>query len=504
MATIGLETLSKQSNLPSKFSLLSSLNIKTASRSKVIAVFMMIVDIICVFVALIWAYTRGLERLLGSGESLSRLALSGIGLSWQIGYLLWFTVTLLLAAHHHGLYGSSLNCSTLKEQRKTVQACLTAGLLLCGAMYLMHNPAIPRAVVIYLVCLTTCFLCISRAAWRYFAIRRYERGLDLRNVLIVGANRMGIALSKQIQKHRHSGRIFKGFVEAPGKTASEQVPAEQIVGSIEELRNLARQHFIDEIIIADPCSAMLMLNMVEFGRECKLEVLVIPEACDEIIPVAPVEYIGELPVVSIHRRNERALASLVKRMTDICLSSFILLLLLPALFVIALIIRLDSPGPVLYRSERIGKKGRVFPCFKFRTMVMNAEKMKDALASRNERSGILFKMKNDPRITKIGRILRKYSLDEIPQLLNVLRGEMSLVGPRPPIASEVQQYELEHLRRLEVLPGLTGLWQVRARQDPSFERYVALDLAYVENWSASLDMRILLRTAKVVIHGTGS
>jgi lipopolysaccharide/colanic/teichoic acid biosynthesis glycosyltransferase len=136
-------------------------------------------------------------------------------------------------------------------------------------------------------------------------------------------------------------------------------------------------------------------------------------------------------------------------------------------------------------------------------MVADAEKRKQALVGQNERTGILFKMKNDPRITRVGAWLRKYSLDEIPQFLNVLRGDMSLVGPRPPLATEVEKYELEHFRRLEVLPGLTGLWQVRARQDPSFERYVALDLAYVENWSLWLDLKILVHTAEVVFRGTG-
>ena len=131
------------------------------------------------------------------------------------------------------------------------------------------------------------------------------------------------------------------------------------------------------------------------------------------------------------------------------------------------------------------------------------EQLKQSLATQNERDGILFKIKNDPRVTPLGRVLRKFSLDELPQLLNVLRGDMSLVGPRPPIASEVERYDVEHFRRLEVLPGLTGLWQIRARQDPSFERYVALDLAYVENWSFWLDLKILVRTAEVVFRGTG-
>ena len=169
---------------------------------------------------------------------------------------------------------------------------------------------------------------------------------------------------------------------------------------------------------------------------------------------------------------------------------FFLILLLPAMVIIAIVIEVDSPGPVFYVSQRIGKKGRVFPCFKFRTMVANADLLRHNLASLNEREGLLFKIKNDPRVTRAGQILRKFSLDELPQLCNVLFGDMSLVGPRPPLASEVGRYELEHFRRLEVLPGITGLWQVRARQDPSFSRYLALDLAYVENWSFWLDLKI--------------
>jgi lipopolysaccharide/colanic/teichoic acid biosynthesis glycosyltransferase len=167
-------------------------------------------------------------------------------------------------------------------------------------------------------------------------------------------------------------------------------------------------------------------------------------------------------------------------------------------------IKLDSPGPAFYISQRIGKKGRSFSCFKFRTMVVNADNLKSSLSAHNERSGPLFKIRNDPRVTTLGRYLRKFSLDELPQLLNVIKGDMSLVGPRPPIASEVERYELEHLRRLEVLPGLTGLWQVRAREDPSFDQYVTLDITYVETWSFWLDLKILARTAEVVFRGTGS
>jgi len=174
------------------------------------------------------------------------------------------------------------------------------------------------------------------------------------------------------------------------------------------------------------------------------------------------------------------------------------------MLLIAVMIRLDSEGPIFYRAKRIGRKGRTFTCLKFRTMVADADKMQDGLAHQNERDGILFKMSNDPRVTKVGGWLRKYSLDELPQFFNVLVGDMSLVGPRPPLASEVEKYDLAHLRRLDVLPGITGLWQVEARQDPSFDSYISLDTAYVENWNLLLDLRILARTIGVVLGGTGS
>jgi lipopolysaccharide/colanic/teichoic acid biosynthesis glycosyltransferase len=196
-------------------------------------------------------------------------------------------------------------------------------------------------------------------------------------------------------------------------------------------------------------------------------------------------------------------ARLLKRLWDLAAASAGLVLVSPVMFIIAVMVKLDPPGPVLYISERIGRRECTFSCLKFRTMVINADQLKHSLEVHNERDGPLFKMTNDPRITRVGRFLRKFSLDELPQLLNVIYGDMSLVGPRPPIANEVRLYELQHLRRLEVLPGLTGLWQVRARQDPSFDRYMALDLTYVENWTLWLDLKILARTAQVVFRGTG-
>jgi lipopolysaccharide/colanic/teichoic acid biosynthesis glycosyltransferase len=198
------------------------------------------------------------------------------------------------------------------------------------------------------------------------------------------------------------------------------------------------------------------------------------------------------------------LSLFLKRTIDIVVAFIASILFLPLLVVIAVAIKLQSPGPVLYVSKRVGHKGRVFTCYKFRTMVEQAASMQPQLAHLNERRGILFKISNDPRITLLGAFLRKYSLDELPQLWNVLLGDMSLVGPRPPISSEVEQYDASHLRRLDAVPGMTGLWQVEARQDPSFKSYISLDSKYVNHWSLQLDLQILLRTVGVVLRGTGT
>jgi exopolysaccharide biosynthesis polyprenyl glycosylphosphotransferase len=219
---------------------------------------------------------------------------------------------------------------------------------------------------------------------------------------------------------------------------------------------------------------------------------------------SPIEYIGQFPTIPLHRGHVPEIGLLFKRVLDVLFSASVLIVFFPVLLAIAIAIKLDSRGPVLYFSERIGKKGRVFRCTKFRTMVRDAEKRRADVMHMNERDGVLFKISNDPRITKLGRFLRKYSIDELPQFFNVLRGDMSVVGPRPPLASEVREYKLSHLRRLDVTPGLTGLWQVQARQDPSFDNYISLDVTYIENWSIWLDFKIIMRTVGVVLSGTGA
>jgi exopolysaccharide biosynthesis polyprenyl glycosylphosphotransferase len=422
----------------------------------------------------------------------------------EVFYVAWFVLAYVLAARHFGLYAPLPTAPMTQQILLVLQASLTAGLLLCGTLYVFHAVLISRTLVVLLIAMTATILCARRVRWRNTRIRQFEQGTDLRNVVILGTNQLSFALSQQLRKHRRLGYSFVGFVAAPGAAVSSGIAPKEILGGVDKLHQLTRQHFVDEVVIADFYPTDKTIRLVQDARELDIEVRAIAGYYGELTTNAPVEYLGIFPVAALHRRAPRLIGLFCKRVMDILLSVPALILAAPLMLVIAAAIKLESPGPVFYVSERIGKRGRVFPCFKFRTMVKNAERMKKDLAALNERDGVLFKVRNDPRVTRLGRILRKYSLDELPQFLNVVRGEMSLVGPRPPIASEVEKYELEHLRRLEVLPGLTGLWQVQARHDPSFARYIALDTAYVENWTFWLDLQILLRTASVVVRGTGA
>jgi exopolysaccharide biosynthesis polyprenyl glycosylphosphotransferase len=417
-------------------------------------------------------------------------------------YIAWYALLLVGFARSNGLYGSILGYSGLHEQRMVVQASLTSGLLLCGTLYLGRAEVVPRIVVVLTIIFSTILMCARRALWRRAAYKRFREGLETRNVLIVGAGRVGHALRNHLESLRHMGFRFKGFVALTEREA-ESGDAEMI-GDVRNCLSLARSLFVDEIFFSVPAEKKLVIGLVEEAREMGIDVRVVPDLYDGLAWNAPVEYIGRFPTIPLHRREPPVGTYLLKRALDITGAIFAILLGWPLMLLIVAAIKWDSKGPAFYRAQRIGRKGRTFTCYKFRTMCNDADKQKESLADQNERDGILFKITDDPRVTRVGRFLRKYSIDELPQFYNVLRGEMSMVGPRPPVGSEVEQYDLSHLRRLDVQPGMTGLWQVEARQDPSFDSYISLDTAYVENWSLWLDLKILARTVGVVFSGTGS
>jgi exopolysaccharide biosynthesis polyprenyl glycosylphosphotransferase len=242
---------------------------------------------------------------------------------------------------------------------------------------------------------------------------------------------------------------------------------------------------------------------VREARRLRLDVKIAPELFGCNAARHELEYVGETPLIGLHAERLPAASLVLKRCFDVAGASLALAVLSPVMAIIALLIKLDSRGPVFYRAPRAGRKGHLFRCYKFRTMIRNADELKEALRCGNQRSGPFFKMADDPRITRFGRLLRRYSVDELPQLWNVLKGDMSLVGPRPHPVDDYAAYDIEHLARLDVVPGITGLWQVTARRDPSFQRGMALDREYIQTWSLTSDARILLKTFRAVLRGSG-
>jgi exopolysaccharide biosynthesis polyprenyl glycosylphosphotransferase len=326
-----------------------------------------------------------------------------------------------------------------------------------------------------------------------------------RNVLIVGSGPLGRELAAALERDHVASRTVVGFLD------DHEVLKADVLGRVENLARVARAKFVDEIILAIPNQHDLALRVIEEARRNRLDIRAVPDlygygwdqdSGPERGRLA-LEYFGDLPVLTLHEEKASASGLLWKRVLDVLMSGLALLVAAPLLAAIAFMIKTTSPGQVLYKASRVGLKGRRFVCFKFRTMVSGADRLKDSLRARNERQGPCFKIAADPRITRVGHILRRYSLDELPQLWNVLRGEMSMVGPRPHPIDDFEQYRLEHLRRLDVTPGITGLWQITARRDPSFQRNMALDLEYIERWSLRMDLWILWKTAAVVLRGSG-
>jgi exopolysaccharide biosynthesis polyprenyl glycosylphosphotransferase len=398
---------------------------------------------------------------------------------------------------NQGLYQTWRVAGPLDESFSVLKAVLFATVLLTAFIYLFGDKTISRLVIGLNGVLTAATLSAWRFCKREIIKHRVANGKDGRHVLIVGAGDVGQALARHLDENKYIGYVVKGFLDRNGNGGPG------VIGRIDDLPRLALENFADEIFVTTPSDRELVARVVFEARQYHLDVKVVPEMFDGLGWRAPIRYVGDFPVMELLREPISGFWRAVKRVMDVLGAAAGLLMLSPVLALSAILIRFDSPGPAFYSAWRIGKKGRKFQCYKLRTMVANADEMKGDLRKRNERNGPFFKMANDPRVTRIGYWLRKYSIDELPQLWSVLKGEMSLVGPRPHPVDDYEHYRLEHLRRLDVKPGITCLWQVYARRDPSFERNMALDLEYIETWSLWLDAKILLKTLPTVLSGSG-
>jgi exopolysaccharide biosynthesis polyprenyl glycosylphosphotransferase len=454
---------------------------------------------------LVW-FSAGIAHLFLSART------SGTHSAWHqeflkavpLGFILLFSVLVVLFADSRGLYDFPWRRSSRGDLKLLADSVVCSAIIIGAGSFLGGSGATSAGGVALTVVLTW----VLMAAWRTLVRSQSIPGLtEKRNVLIVGYGPTAHLLQHQLEQNAELGYVVKGFVcRRRGLRAINKAKEEadsQLLGTVDQLSDITRAHFIDEILISVPGDRHLVKEIAQRARAARVQVRVVPDLYDGLATEQPIEYLGQFPTLTLYQHATPTLPLTIKRLMDITLSGISLALLSPIFAAIAVLVKVDSKGKVFYRAVRVGKKGVTFSCYKFRTMVENADALKDSLAHLNERDGILFKIADDPRVTRIGRYLRKFSIDELPQLWNVLKGEMSLVGPRPPACGEYTQYALEHLRRLDVTPGLTGLWQVAARQDPSFQNYIELDKEYVNHWSLGMDFRILIRTFGVVLAGTG-
>ncbi len=414
-----------------------------------------------------------------------------------IGLIFIYATLTVLFCRGEDLYWTPRGRTSFEEFVAVAKVVAMATVLLMVFVYLSGLKIISRAVVLSSASVNL----VTLASWRLWKRRVVDReiadGRRARNVLIVGADKGGQQLYELLRDNPQLGYVVCGFLD------QNNVSDPRVLGRVDALEQVARANFVDEIIITALYDRDLVREVALKARDNRWDVKLMPEIYDGFGLSGSVDYLGEYPILELHREPIPQMELFIKRGMDILGSGFALLILSPILAVLAIAIKLDSPGPVLYRANRVGKKGRKFLCCKFRSMAANADAIKEALRAQNERKGAFFKLANDPRITRVGKFLRKYSLDELPQFWNVLMGDMSLVGPRPHPVDDFARYRVDDLRRLDVTPGLTGLWQVTARRDPSFEKNVELDLQYIENWTPWLDMKIILKTFPVVFAGNG-
>ncbi|HEX4210592.1 MAG TPA: sugar transferase [Candidatus Binataceae bacterium] len=399
-----------------------------------------------------------------------------------------------------------LDASPLGIAWHVVKTGLMSTALVALFLYATKNP-LSRILIISEGFFSTCFLMLERATILWIIRYRRRRGWDRRSVLVVGTDEQAVSATRAIRNDPLQRMEVHGFLSHKPHTSSfEGVP---VLGTLADYRHLIWKSPIEEVLISPEVAGGPEAN--EIIRYCDLIGLTV-----RLIPnyaIADAQLWSRLRIDSFLGQPALTIAAgpsldgqlLIKRVLDLAVSGLLLILLSPFFLVIAIAVKLSSPGPIFYRWRVVGKGIRPFTGYKFRSMVADADARKAELAKYNEMSGPVFKIKDDPRITSIGRFLRKYSLDELPQLWSVFKGDMSLVGPRPPGPHEFAAFEIWHRRKLCVKPGITCLWQVGGRNRVShFDDWVTLDLEYIDNWSLWLDLKILARTALAVVRGTGA
>jgi exopolysaccharide biosynthesis polyprenyl glycosylphosphotransferase len=424
---------------------------------------------------------------------------------YPIVLILW---SLLLFSFHS--YDSHRTVPLRREAVKTLQTVVLGILFLATIAYLVPLRILSRTWFLLFGILSASLLLLEKILLRVLARYVRSRGMNYRTVVIVGTGRRAMEIAKLIEEHKYWGYKILGFV-SDGHHLTNGWAKYRVFGTLADLPRILEQGLketrdaIDEIVFTvtrrklDAMESIFLL-CEELGIRTRVAMNLFPNRTARM----ELEELEGVPFLTFTTTpsNESQLAA--KRILDIGTSLFLLLITSPFLLLAAMAIKLTSAGPVLFQQERIGLNGRIFTLIKFRTMIEDAHQRRGEVEHLNEMTGPVFKSSRDPRVTAVGRFLRKFSLDELPQLWNVLTGDMSMVGPRPPIPEEVSLYQRWQRRRLSMKPGLTCLWQISGRNDVDFDRWMELDLQYIDNWSPTLDFKILVRTIPAVLLGRGA
>lgn len=467
-------------------------------RSRLIRLAVALCDLVCA----VCAFAGALLLLQPEGQSFQDFARS------NLAYFCVFILVWCGAATDQQLFAFPRE-DNLKRLVGAVLKSVIVALIFSGfVITFFTRQGVGREFFLTFGILVLAFILMFRLALRVFLEYARKQGFNFRRVVVVGANERARKLVDIIQSHLHYGYHIIGFVDdEPARQEAFEPHHLEYLGSCDQLEKMLLEGVVDEVYICLPVrSHYEKIRRIAFLCEgVGLPVRLVAELFPLRLARSHLAHFDDLPLLSLSTTPETHGQLLVKRLIDFSVSSLGLLAVGWWLFpIVATLIKLESRGPVFFKQERVGQNGRRFHIYKFRSMVADAEQRKKELEALNEADGPVFKMRRDPRVTRVGSFLRKTSIDELPQLINVWLGHMSLVGPRPPIPSEVEQYSWEQRRRLIVRPGLTGLQQVSGRSDVSFDDWVAMDLAYIDEWSLMTDLQIMLLTVRVVLLGKGA
>jgi exopolysaccharide biosynthesis polyprenyl glycosylphosphotransferase len=419
-----------------------------------------------------------------------RLAAVAFGVVWVA--VLWY----------HGLYRLRARWRLRTEAQDILRSTVLVAALTLSALFVFKQQNVSRLFLLWLFVAQPTVTLAIRGFLRLAFSELRRRGHNARFMLVVGTGKLAQDFADLVEGRPGLGLHVIGHISLPGE--GQSVVARPILGSLSVIEEILHSNVVDEVAAClAPGSANLLEAIASLAADEGKTVRIPLEPSEGSVRNAREEEFEGMMVRSLVHDGHREAGLVVKRLIDVVGAVVGLVLMSPVLLVTAILIRVRDGSPVIFRQTRVGLHGRPFTILKFRTMVPDAEDRLDEVAHLNEREGAAFKASDDPRMSPLGRRLRRTSIDELPQLWNVLKGEMSLVGPRPPLPSEVVAYDIWHRRRLSMKPGITGLWQVESREEPNFDRWVELDLSYIDRWTLWLDLSILLRTMPSVMMARG-